>query len=40
MYRAEWCSLTSRRSEYNCRKVLYDSCIRQTARFSHFWAKM
>ena len=27
-------SLTPRHSEYNCRKVIYDSCIRTTAQFS------
>jgi len=36
------CSLTPRHPEYNCRKVIYDSCIRQIARFSgrHFRMKL
>jgi len=36
------CIVYPRHPEYKCRKVIYDSCIRQTARFSgrHFGMKM
>jgi len=42
LYRDGGYSLTLRFPEYNCRKVIYDSCIRQTVRFSgrHFGTKM
>jgi len=42
LYHDDGCSLTPRFPEYNCRKVIYDSCICQTARFSghHFRTKM
>ena len=33
LYRDDGCSLYPRFLDYNCRKVIYNSCIRQTARF-------
>jgi len=42
LYLDDGYSLTPRFPEYNSRKVIYDSCIRRTVRFSgrHFGTKM